>query len=164
MTHPRFTGPFTARGVGHPALHRTQHGAGCTHHCLGCSQCTSCHVNCADLPSRLTRRIRTHAWPDQPSHTAHLSCGHCNSGWSAVTTRHTSRTHLRAALVRFAEGSFMFSAQTAHILLAESPIRARQRLCRPNTLGVCDNFSMSELNPCLPSFRRPPASRGCAFM
>ena len=23
---------------------------------------------------------------------------------------------------------------------------------------------MSELNPFLPSFRRPPASRGCAFM
>ena len=34
MPPPRFTGPFTARGVGHPALHQPQHGAGCTHHCL----------------------------------------------------------------------------------------------------------------------------------
>ena len=40
----------------------------------------------------------------------------------------------------------------------------RSRRGRADNRGGKHPRGMSELNPCLPSFRRSPASRGCAFM
>ena len=40
----------------------------------------------------------------------------------------------------------------------------RSRRSRRNSGGSAHSRGMSELDPFLPSFRRPPASRGCAFM